>query len=234
MFLKKLSLFVSVFSLFAFVNNAQAIPVNAKKILSFTTNVGQDLGYWAYATKFYTFRSNDNYPKPLAIANVNYKSASLAAIDFKEINIMGNTVAPGAVVNNQTTTNVKSGVVTMYGRNNQVLLVAEYVNAGVLSAIYKGGSAGQLNVNGTYKITGGSLFTSGTLTQNLFIDIAFNNIWQNKYKDFKATIGTYTIYSLAGGTTTGGTTGGTNIPEPATMSLLLSGVLGSGLLRRKK
>lgn len=231
MILKKFGLFVSVLVLVAFANKAQAVPVNATKILSFTSNNGQDLGYWAYATKFYTFKSNDNYPKPLAIANVSYKAASLAAVDFKEINIMGTTTAPGNIVNSGMTTDLKTGAVTLYGKNNQVLLTAQYIDDGVLQAIYKGGSNGQLNINGVFKITGGSLFTSGTLTQNLFIDIAFNNIWKNDYKDFKATIGSYTIYSLVTGNGGGG---GTPIPEPASMSLLISGIIGSGLLRRKK
>jgi hypothetical protein len=240
MFTKKFAVILSLVAFVFAASSASALTINGKQydqILSVSSN--HDFGYWPGPQKFFTFKNNDNHIVPIKVNKVNYKAAKLANVDVKEVFAMGTTAAKGNVVNSSLTTQLNSGTVSLYGKNDVLLLTATYAGSGTLDAIYKSGTKGQLDVSGLFNVTGGSLFTSGLVTGSLFIDIAFDNVWQNEYKDLKVRWGTFTFYQQAttGGTTTGGTTGGntgTQIPEPASMSLLLSGVIATRLMRRKK
>lgn len=193
------------------------------KVLEFKTN--QDFGFWPGPKKWYGFNGNDNYIKPIDISRTTFADPALQGIRFEDVLAMGTTATttPGAV---------DSGSVNLYGRGNELLLSTQYVSGGELSAIYRHGYAGQLEVDGIFEVTGGSLFNSGMLTGPLFIHIAFDYVWQNKVKDLKVKFGTFTFYQGSGVPVTPEDPG-TEVPEPMSMGLLLSGLVGAASLRRK-
>jgi hypothetical protein len=213
-------------TLFA-ASSAEAITIGGEdfeKILSVKSH--QDFGYWTGADKFYTFQGNDNYIKPINISSVGYRDSSLDGIQFRQVFSMG------AVDGDQGP--LTMGVVELYGPKNELLLKADYASDGDLSAIYKSGYAGQLNVDGVFTVVDGSLFDSGLVTGLLYIEIAFDYVWQNKYKDLKTSQGTFTFYEHTGGDGPPPPPPPTDIPEPMSMGLLFSGLVGAARLRQKK
>ena len=217
---------------------ANAITIGGKdftKILEVSAN--NSLGYWSSGT-YFTFRNYDDNHGMEAIDA--YKVGSADAI-FQN-NFVYRVAAMGMTNNNGQSSvssgayNITSGVLNLYGANNQLLISAVVASNGVVDIVKKSGFAGQENVSAIYNITGGSLFQSGSLTGQLYIDMAFNHVWSNKTHDLKTNLGSINFYRAVcapqgcGGTTGGGSTG-SQIPEPATVTLLGTSLLG--LLRKK-
>ncbi len=219
-------------------NNASALSYSGKdfeKILSVYSR--QEFGYWAYSQKFYSYVNNDNHIKADPINKVTFKDSSLNGISFSSVLAMGTTTESGTVNSSKLSTDLDTGNVTVYGSRGEVLLTAEYSEAGLLNATYKNGLAGELGVSGIFNVTGGSLFASGLITNPLYIDIAFTKVYQNEYKDLKTRWGTYTFYQQIGSTpppTTPPGSGGNPIPEPASIALLGGSLIGLVRNRRKK
>ncbi len=223
---KEISLPGLLLAAFLFVPKAEAITIGGEeytKVLAFNSH--DDLGYWQKGLKWFTFRGDNDIVRTNRIGTVTYRDDDLKNVQFNEVLAMGTYAS-----RNITNTALTSGNVTLYGRNNEVLLIAQYVNNGNLHAIERLGTAGQLDVKGVYQVTGGSLFASSLLTGQLYIDIALDNVWRNNYAagDIRANRGTYTFYEKVG------ETGGNEVPEPASMALLTSSLLAASRLKRKK
>lgn len=226
MFLKNMRLFAAtLIVVLVATNKAEAITVggqNYTKILAFDTTF--DLGYWQGMGKFFTFRSNDNYGvQPINVSGITFRDPSLRNINFSKVSAMGTTV-------DTRQGPLRAGVVQLFGPGNEVLLSTDYSSNGLLSAIYRSGAAGQLNVNGVFNVTGGSLFANGLVTEPLYIEIAFDSVWSNKPADLKAHAGHFTFYRRDGGTPPPPPS---TVPEPASMILLGSSLLGAAKMRRR-
>jgi hypothetical protein len=229
MFIKKISLFLFTVAVSMGIGmDAKAVTIDP--FLNFKTSPNHDAGYWAPGKMFFTFINDDNVMRPNSIhwSRPDFAAPALAGITFKEVFLSGSTVEPGTVVGGNLSTGILDGKIVLYGNNREVLLFAEYVDNGTVGVKYAGGFAGNLDINGEFRITGGSLFTSGLVEGSLLVDVAYDYVWQNKYKDLKASYGTYNLSLISGGTTPP-----TNpIPEPATMTLL--GVSAAGLISRRR
>jgi PEP-CTERM motif len=227
MFLRNIKFFtVILLAIFASGNNAEAITVGGQeytKILSFTSK--DDFGYWTKGLKYFTFRGDNDVVRPNRVGVVTFRDPSLAGVNFNQVLAMGKMADK-----NVTHTAITEGSLTLYGDNNTVLLTAIYSSNGFLDAISRPGRAGQLDVDGVYRVTGGSLFTSGTITSDLYIDISFDNIWRNNTRDgdIRANLGTFTFYRRNGGNPPN------PVPEPASMILLGSSLLGASRMRKRK
>ena len=231
---KKLLLVAVMFLALSPCANAITIGGNDfTKILSFNTS--RDMGYWVGTKKYFTFNGTDNTGMvPINVSNVTSKDTTIFGNKaITKVAAMGTTVGLDGSA-------LSSAILNLYGANNELLISATLLSNGVLNATRKAGYAGELDVNAVYQVTGGSLSQAGLLNGPLYIEISFDHIWQNKYKDLYANVGSFTFYQQVcapggcGGTTGGGSTGGTTgtqIPEPATVTLLGTSLLG--LLRKK-
>lgn len=208
----------------ALVTDAKAVTIGGEefdKILS--VNSPQDAGYWENG-KFFTFQGDDNYPKPINISSVGYRDPSLNGITFSQVFSMGAA--------NPQSGKLTMGTVELFGPGKEVLLKAEYESGGDLDAIYRSGYAGQLNIDGLFRPVSGSLFDAGLVDQLLYITIAFDYVWQNQRDDLKLNRGTFTFYQHAVDGEPPNPP--TDIPEPMSMGLLLTGLAGAARLRQKK
>ena len=207
--------------------SAEAITVGGQeyeKILSLYTG-SDDFGFWSRADKFFTFINNDNYIKPNRVSKTTFKDPKLEPTVFSQIQAMGTTS-----VDNHTVT---SGVVDVYGPNSHLLFSATYLSNGTQSHILRSGTSGQLDVNGVFQVTAGSLFDQGLVTGQLYLEIAYDRVWKNSSIDLKTSNGTWTFYELVDNPTNPPEPP-TEVPEPISMSLLLSGLLGASQLKSRK
>ncbi len=211
---------------FIATSSAHAITIAGEEfeeVLSVYT--AHDLGFWANSDKYFTFRGNDNYIKPDVIHRVNTNETGVSNRTFREVFTMGASVDDDGPL--------AMGVVELYGAHDELLLSANYTDNGSLSTIRRSGRNGQLDIVGAYQATGGSLFDQGIFTERLYIEIEFDRVWQNKYKDLKTHLGTYTFYNSLGGITPPPPPP-TDVPEPMSMGLLFSGLIGAAGLRQRK
>ncbi len=214
-------LFVGLFA----VGTASAVTIAGdeyEEILSFTTT--RDFGYWTSQDKFYTFRGNDNYIRSIPVSRVTSRSDDLDGVQFREVFVMGTVDGDLGPVD--------SGVVNLIGRGGEELLTTQFVSNGSVNPIYQRGFAGQLDVNGIFEVTGGSLFANGLVTGPLYVEIAFDYVWQPKYADLWANRGSFTFFERVGPGNPGPDP--EPVPEPATMVLLASSLIGGLRLRRKR
>lgn len=223
---------LSIIALFSAIGIA-ATPASALSVggqdfdqaLSVFTH--HDFGFWTGQDKFFTFRGNDNYVKSDRIHSVRDNDTGLSNNTFREVLFMGTTVDDDGPL--------EAATIELIGRRNEVLLSATYVSNGTLDTERRRGFAGQLDVDGIFQATGGTLFDSGVFADTIYVDVAFDYVWQNKYKDLKTSRGTYTFFNAVGGPTPPPVgPPPAEVPEPMSMALLLSGLAGGAKLRQKK
>jgi hypothetical protein len=231
-FVMKFPKILSIVSLFTVLGvaatPASAISVGGKdfdQTLSvFTYN---DFGFWTGMDKFFTFRGNDNHIKSDRIHSVRQNDTGLRNNTFQEVLIMGTTVDDDGPLETAT--------IELIGKRNELLLSATYVSNGTLNTERHRGYAGQLDIDGIFQATGGTLFDSGVFSDTIYVDVAFDYIWQNKYKDLKTNRGTISFFNALGGPTPPPVgPPPAEVPEPMSMALLLSGLAGGARLRKKK
>ncbi len=208
---------------FAFVERAYAVSIGGEEYTAMLTLKSSfDFGYWPGPNKYFTFISNDNHIKPIPVASVTSRDSKLNGVTFKDVFAMGTTEGEYGPVN--------SGNVKLLGKNGLELLTANVVPGAKLTSTLKPGFAGQLSVFGEYDTTGGTL--ASIFGTELYVGIDFDYVWQNKYQDLKTTFGTWTFYSKNGGTSTPPPSN--EVPEPATVGMLLTGLAGAKFARRRK
>ena len=206
--------------------DAQAITVGGNEYEKmFELKTVFDFGFWSRADKFFTFIGNDNYIKPNSIYSVKDKDPKFNGTHFSKIQAMGTSVPDD--------TEVATGVFDLYGANNTLLLSGTYISDGTIDYTLRRGFAGQLNVNGVFNVTGGSLFDQGLVSSQLYLDISYDYVWKNSSIDLKTNRGTWSFFDsviepepplppL------------TEVPEPMSLSLLAAGLFGATKFKRKK
>ena len=131
-------------------------------------------------------------------------------------------------------TDLKSASFELLGKNDEVLLSATYISSGILETVRERRYKGQLDINGVFAVDGGTLFDQGLVSNQIFLQVAFDYVWQNEYKDLKTRKGTYTIFdSIGGGTPPNPPEPPTEVPEPMSLSLLAVGLLGMAAKKAK-
>lgn len=199
------------------LSTAEAITIggqNYEKVLSLGTG-NETIGYWESLNKYYTHTATaENVP--ISVHSIDFASSDIATDQIEKVYAMGTTIGNYGPVN--------AGVVEILGVSGQKLLTASLIPNGTVTATRVAGPAGHFQVSGLYNITGGLFAVADALTGPLYIDFVFASGGAMLRRDSHYTNGTFHFYRPSEG-------GQTEVPEPGTVMLLASGLLG---LRRNR
>lgn len=218
--MKILTQFAFTAALLLTANSAHALTVGGTQydqILNLTTADASDrLGYWISMDKFYTYEVGVSGASAIDV-NKTSSDSSLANIGFTDVLAMGTTIGHNGPVN--------SGGVNFYGAGGVLLLSTAFIPNGTLTSVHANGTAGQLDIEGRLSVTGGTLAGLAIFANPLYLQIAFDNVVGLGAQDLHTDTGRFTLFAA---------TGGTQVPEPGSIALLLTGLAGLGRTRRKK
>ncbi len=118
---------------------------------------------------------------------------------------------------------VTAGEVKINGATGNSLLKLEYLSNGLASGVLALGAAGEANLVGLYRVTGGSWLTPGTLIYSTLNFAAGSGYAKN---DFYFSNGTFNLYAAHRSEN--------EVPEPATSALLLSSLVGAAIRKKSR
>lgn len=207
--------FFSIALLCLTASNAQAVTINGNsydELISFDLNrdglrSNRHIGYWRGMKKFYT------YDKP----GVTVTDSALAGNDgsaFDSFYLEGMTATA------TESSALASAKFTFFGDDGSTLLTGSYVNAGEFDLKRGTGVNGNFDVTGLFSITGGSL--QALFGTTVYAEFLFDYYSSNGSKDYYGNFGQVHLY----GTNGGEEPPDTEVPEPASMVLLVSGLIG--------
>lgn len=216
MFKKVLAAAACIACILSLQNSAFAVTVNGDEYTEFLTlDAEGKAGYWVSKKKFYTGGNN-----PVDV-DVEHIDGALAAYEdeIDEFYFMGRSNTA------QFDSTIQSGVLQLFGDDDELLLSATYASNGVIDSTRRHGLAGQLDIMGLYTVTGGLFSDLGLVTGSIYAQFLYDRVTAKGKNDLHVTDGTIRLYRQDGGET--------EIPEPATAALLASGLLGAGRIRRR-
>ena len=201
-------------------STAHAVSYNGvtlTKLLTLKTDLNQYLGYWRKMNKFLTYPAGASSDAKIGVSEV-YSDSSLDNYNIADFYTMGTTAYQFGPTNSE--------VISLFDDNGLNLLTANLKGTGLLNIIGLNGTAGELKLTGFFDVTSGVLYNNNLVTGTIYATIVFDYLTNHKGKDFYSTTGTIEIYGKAPGNQT-------NVPEPASMSLLCAGLVGIARRRRK-
>ena len=208
-----------VLCLFAVETSAHAITVNGETFNEvLTLDTSNRLGYWVSMKKFYTYDNVHN--SPVGVDNVLFSDPALNGFTVDEFYAMGTSTSK------RFDSNINTGVVRLLDDKGDKLLEATYASNGKIDSTRIKGNHGQLNITGLFNIQGGIFSDLGILTGPIYVEIKYDTVAAIGRNDLHAANGTVHFYAKD--------VGGTEVPEPGTVALLVSGLLGAGRARKKK
>ena len=200
-FKNKICALALVLSVVVFSPDAKAISIGGKTYTKFLTATSSlTFGYWAGMQKY----STTAYA-PIKVTET-YVDPDFAAYDVDKIGAVGfTTYAFG--------TDVSSGVFDVVDAQGRNLLHGTVADADFSTNFYN-----NLSVVGLYNAVSGLWLTDGLIGSQFYAEVAFHTITGWNGRDIHAANGTFNIYRSR--------TGNTNVPEPATMTLLATSLVG--------
>ena len=214
------ALLVSALVLFA--PKAEAVTIGGveyERLLS--GNVNGKVGQWYAMRKGYSFGVYSDAERwtQVNITSTAFQADSLdnadAASRFSFEFMKDTTAASGAL---------QSTDLKLFDAAGNALLVLQ-LSSGAIASTPILGAAGDFTLTGLFSVVGGDWFTEGIVTGGIYASINYANGVISNSKDFHASGGSFTLYSRAGET---------EIPEPASALLLLSGGVGAVWKRRAR
>ena len=214
---------IKVFSLISALlcveHPAQALTIGTTEYVSVASGkLDGYFGMWEY------YKMGGTYLVHPTILDVNVTSSQI-----KDASLAGDG-APSKYVSNFMLQNVgyfgavMSGDVKIENRLGQSLLELEYVSNGTFSGTLQLGAAGEADLVGLYRVTGGTWYDPGTL---IYSTLNYATGYGRARHDFYWTNGTFNLYAAK--QTEGPPT---EVPEPATSALLISSLAAVARLRR--
>lgn len=118
---------------------------------------------------------------------------------------------------------LRSSALKLRDASGEVLLELALSGPGKTSGIAAFGTPAKASVTGLYNVVGGS-WMNGVLTGSVYADVTYEYAYELG-KDFHLRTGSFTLYAPRGAPT--------EVPEPASVALLVSGLLGVKRMRRR-
>lgn len=217
---KLAKLFGLVLALCAVPHETRAITIGGVGYESIAT--GKLDGYFGMWEKY---KMGGTYLVHPTILEVNVTKSTVTGKDLAADGAPAKYVSNFMLANTGYFGSLMSGDIAVTNAAGRSLLELDYVSNGNFSGVLARGAAGEANLVGLYRVTGGSWYDVGTL---IYSTLNYSTGYGRARHDFYWTDGTFNLFAAKANEGPG-----KEVPEPATLALLASSLAAFAKRKRK-